>query len=122
MDDFTKTFNRQIGKRLRDARVLRGLSQEQLGAIVGVSFQQIQKYEKGLNGLSPARMKQFAESVDVTINHLYGVTDMEMPQITASRRKLLLLVQALQQLEKQRPATLTLLYDFIVGLAKGKDG
>lgn len=63
MDPSTNTLNRQIGKRLRDARLLRGLSQEQVGEIVGVSFQQVQKYENGSNRLSPARMKQFVRPV-----------------------------------------------------------
>jgi len=87
MDPFAKTLDRQIGKRLRDARVLRGLSQEKLGEIVGVSFQQVQKYENGTNGLSPARMRRFAEGLGVAINHLLGVTDIEMPDIKASRQR-----------------------------------
>jgi len=57
MDPLAKTLNRQIGKRICkricDARILCGLSQEQLGKMMGISFQQVQKYEKGLNGLSP---------------------------------------------------------------------
>ncbi len=122
MDPFTNTLNRQIGKRLRDARVLRGLSQERLGKMVGVSSQQVQKYENGTNRLSPARMKQFAASLAVTINYLFGATDVEMPHIGASPRKLLLLMQALQQLEEQHPATFLLLCDFIIGLAKRKNG
>jgi len=121
MDAFTKTLNRQIGKRLRAARILRGLSQEQLGEIVGVSFQQIQKYENGTNGLSPARMKRLAESLGVTINHLFGATAMEMPDIKGSRRKILLLMQALHQLERKHPATFTLLSSFIVELAEAQD-
>ena len=120
MDAFTKTLNRQIGKRLREARVLRGLSQQQLGKMVGVTFQQVQKYENGTNGLSPARMKRFADSLGVTINYLYGATDMEMPQIKASRQKILQLLQALNQLEQQQPAMFTLLCSFIAGLAESQ--
>jgi transcriptional regulator with XRE-family HTH domain len=118
MDASTKAFNRRIGKRLRDARLLRGLSQEKLGEIVGISFQQIQKYEKGTNGLSPTRMKQFAKSVGVTIGYFYGTADVEMPHVSASHRKLLILMQALKQLEKQQPAAFLKLFEFIVLLAR----
>jgi DNA-binding XRE family transcriptional regulator len=47
-------LDRIVGQRLRAARELRKLSQERLGEMLGVSFQQIQKYEKGTNG-SPRR-------------------------------------------------------------------
>jgi len=40
-------FNRKIGQRLRELRVLNGLTQTELGQKVGVSYQQVQKYERG---------------------------------------------------------------------------
>lgn len=58
----------------------------------------------------------------MTINYLFGATDMEIPEIKASRQKVLQLLQALNWLERQQPATFTLLCSFIVGLAEAQDG
>lgn len=54
-----------VGGRLRLKRTLAGLSQERLGDSVGLTFQQIQKYEKGANRISASRMFQFARVLDV---------------------------------------------------------
>ena len=118
----TKTNNRRTGERLRQLRILRGLTQENLGEMLGVSYQQIQKYETGLNALSLGRMQLCVKSLGVTIQHFLDGPDEKEPQTDLSRRKLLILMQALQQLEKQHPATFMLLCDFIVGLAKRKNG
>ena len=55
----TDTFT---GQRIREARVAAGLSQDELGKALGVSFQQIQKYEKGINRLSSGRLMQIAKA------------------------------------------------------------
>jgi len=49
-----------VGKRLRQARLLAGLSQEELGTGIGVSFQAVQKYEQGENRLSASRLYRAA--------------------------------------------------------------
>lgn len=54
-----------VGSRLRLRRTLVGLSQEKLGAAVDLTFQQIQKYEKGANRVSASRIYQFARLLDV---------------------------------------------------------
>jgi len=51
----------RVGRRLREARLLAGLSQSQLGARVGVTFQAVQKYESGENRLSASRLLGVAE-------------------------------------------------------------
>ncbi len=54
-----------VGSRLRLRRTLAGLSQEKLGEAVNLTFQQIQKYEKGANRVSASRMYQFARILGV---------------------------------------------------------
>ena len=49
-----------VGARLRMRRLLVGLSQEKLGAALGITFQQIQKYEKGANRISASRLQELA--------------------------------------------------------------
>ena len=65
-------IDRQVGSRVRMYRTMRGLSQERLGEALGVTFQQIQKYEKGTNRISASRLQQIAETFDVTIGNLYS--------------------------------------------------
>lgn len=58
-------YDAHIGARLRAARTLAGVSQERLGLSVGLSFQQIQKYEKGLNRIGGSRLQQFAQILNL---------------------------------------------------------
>jgi transcriptional regulator with XRE-family HTH domain len=50
-----------IGQKLKEIRMLMRLSQEQVGELIGVSFQQIQKYEMGTNRISASRLYEFAQ-------------------------------------------------------------
>ena len=54
-----------VGARLRMRRLLVGLSQEKLGAALGITFQQIQKYEKGANRISASRLQELARILQV---------------------------------------------------------
>jgi transcriptional regulator with XRE-family HTH domain len=54
-----------IGQRIRLRRTLKGMSQTDLGKALGISFQQIQKYEQGSNSLSVGRMLQMCTALDV---------------------------------------------------------
>jgi transcriptional regulator with XRE-family HTH domain len=54
-----------VGNRLKLRRALVGMSQDKLGQIVGLTFQQIQKYEKGANRIGASRLYQFATILDV---------------------------------------------------------
>jgi len=56
-----------VGQRVRLARLSVGFSQERLGEAVGITFQQIQKYEKGTNRISASRLFQFAEVLGVDV-------------------------------------------------------
>ena len=64
-----------LGKRLRRRRRLLGLTQQQLASVVGVRFQQIQKYECGANRISAARLWSLAEALEVPVGYFYdGLT------------------------------------------------
>ncbi|WP_375685468.1 helix-turn-helix domain-containing protein [Bartonella sp. TT110JLCBS] len=60
-----------IGKRIRQRRIAMGLSQKELGSYLGVSFQQIQKYEKGFNRVSAGCLLKIAQKLDVPISFFY---------------------------------------------------
>ena len=60
-----------VGARLRLARHLNNLSQETLGTAVGLTFQQIQKYERGSNRIGASRLFQFSEILDVPVGYFF---------------------------------------------------
>lgn len=60
-----------VGLRLRIRRSLLGLSQEKLAESIGLTFQQIQKYERGMNRISAGRLYQFAQILDVPVTWFY---------------------------------------------------
>ena len=65
-----------VGKRVRVRRTLLGMSQEQLGASLNITFQQVQKYERGANRISASRLWDISQILDVQISNFFdGMTD-----------------------------------------------
>ena len=64
-----------VGARVRQRRTLLGMSQEKLGAAVGLTFQQIQKYERGANRVGASRLFEFSKVLDVPVSYFFE----EMP-------------------------------------------
>ncbi len=60
-----------VGRKVREARAAKGMSQEQLGKMLGVSFQQVQKYEKGTNRIGSSRLWDIATSLDTPITYFF---------------------------------------------------
>jgi transcriptional regulator with XRE-family HTH domain len=61
-----------VGLRIRERRRALGLSQSQLAQALGVTFQQVQKYELGANRVSASRLAAIAEVLDTTCGRLFG--------------------------------------------------
>jgi len=61
----------EMGKKIRLRRVEQRISQSDLGEKLGVSFQQVQKYEKGVNRVGAARLQQIATALDVPVTFFY---------------------------------------------------
>lgn len=61
----------EIGKRVRQARVAAGLTQTQLADQLGITFQQVQKYEKGVNRIGGGRLYKIARVVGVKITYFF---------------------------------------------------
>jgi transcriptional regulator with XRE-family HTH domain len=60
-----------VGTRVRLRRMLLGMSQEKLGECLGLTFQQIQKYEKGVNRIGASRLYELAKVLSVSVNFFY---------------------------------------------------
>lgn len=67
-------IDRRVGARVREARVIVGLSQETLGNALGITFQQIQKYEKGTNRVAPSRLVVIARTLGKPVTWFYEGT------------------------------------------------
>jgi transcriptional regulator with XRE-family HTH domain len=67
-----------VGSRIRIRRSLLGMSQEQLGAHLGLTFQQIQKYEKGANRVGASRLFEISRVLNVSIPYFYDDMSREM--------------------------------------------
>ncbi len=68
-----------VGKKLKARRVIIGVSQEELGRAVGITFQQIQKYEKGQNRMSASRLFELSKALGVNVSYFYESLYNEMP-------------------------------------------
>lgn len=61
--------DKALGEKIRTRRVAAGMSQDTLGHALGVTFQQIQKYEKGVNRVSAVRLEQIAGALDESVSY-----------------------------------------------------
>ena len=66
-----ENFNLHLGKKLRMRRLSLGLTQTKVADAINVTFQQIQKYEKGTNGVSSIRLLQLSNYLKVPINYFF---------------------------------------------------
>ncbi len=81
-----KYENRRIGQVIKEARKARGMTQMKLSELIGVSYQQVQKYEKGSDNISVERLKQIAKAVNAPITLFFpgaAETVAETPAIYA---------------------------------------
>jgi transcriptional regulator with XRE-family HTH domain len=93
----------EVGAKLREYGIRSGLSQIELGAKAGVTFQQIQKYEYGTNAIATARLPSVCEALNISPNDLYGTlyttgkAREAVPQLSTFATKLALAVDGLSE-------------------------
>jgi transcriptional regulator with XRE-family HTH domain len=63
--------DKYVGSRVRMRRIMLGMSQEKLGEALGLTFQQVQKYEKGTNRVGASRLQQISEILQVSVSFLF---------------------------------------------------
>jgi transcriptional regulator with XRE-family HTH domain len=117
-----KNINIQIGARIRARRKDLGMSQADLANAVGVTFQQIQKYENGTNALYATRLYQFTEILRVPICYFFGnakepealIDKVASPHL--SDKECMEIMKSFQKIT--HPTTRKRLADFIRSVAK----
>jgi transcriptional regulator with XRE-family HTH domain len=93
-----------VGARVRTRRLLIGMNQETLARALGLTFQQVQKYEGGANRISASRLSQIADVLGVPISYFFS--DLEPDGAVPTLRE----VEARERL--QRPETIELIRSF----------
>lgn len=71
MQKVPNPIDRHVGSRVRMRRVLLSMSQEKLGEALGLTFQQVQKYEKGTNRIGASRLQQIAKILNVPVSFFF---------------------------------------------------
>jgi len=98
------TVDRQVGDRMRRRRILLGLTQDQLADALGISYQQIQKYETGANRISAGRLAQIAEVLEVQPGWFFGAPE-KVESAGGSSRAVIDLVRNFSRIEDERVRT-----------------
>ena len=94
-----ENFNRHLGSKLKLRRLSLGLTQTKVAKAINVTFQQIQKYEKGTNGVSSIRLLQLSNYLKVPINYFFEDFS-----------------EYLINVEKSKESPMTVNYNFLVKL------
>jgi transcriptional regulator with XRE-family HTH domain len=83
--------DRHVGARIRERRVMMGLSQQQLARMIGVTYQQAHKYERGLNRISAGRLFEIAQVLNVAVSWFFeGLADESEPSEISPRQRMCL--------------------------------
>ena len=81
----TTAVDTHIGQKIRARRNVLGLSQTELADAAGITFQQVQKYEKGTNRVGASRLQQFSEALDVPPSYFFDGAPTVGKKISAPR-------------------------------------
>ncbi|HET7084171.1 MAG TPA: helix-turn-helix transcriptional regulator [Rhizomicrobium sp.] len=80
----TNPIDVQVGNRVRIRRMLIGMSQERLGDLLGLTFQQVQKYEKGVNRIGAGRLFEVSRILNVPVEFFYEGLSSDQPGMAES--------------------------------------
>ncbi len=96
--------DRHVGARIRERRLMLGLSQQQLARLIGVTYQQAHKYERGLNRISAGRLFEIAQVLHVPISWFFEglIEGGESPTLTTGQRRVLELARNFSAIHNER--------------------
>src|SRR3954453_1180572 len=99
-------IDRHVGARVRERRIMLGLTQQQLAELVGTTYQQAHKYEKGLNRIAAGRLHALARALGVEPGYFFeGLGEPARP--TAQQRLLLELARSFAALPRRQQEAIT---------------
>lgn len=98
-----KEVDRYVGGRIRERRIMMGLTQQEMAELIGVTYQQAHKYERGINRVSAGRLFDIAQALGVPVSHFFdGLEDGVSLEATPRQRMCLELARNFGQITNQR--------------------
>lgn len=96
--------DRYVGLRIRERRIMLGLSQQQMAEMIGVTYQQTHKYERGINRISAGRLYEIAQVLKVPVSYFFEGLDEESAEsdLPPRQRMCLELARNFSQIESER--------------------
>jgi transcriptional regulator with XRE-family HTH domain len=86
----TQDIDRHVGARVRERRIMLGFTQQQLADLIGVTYQQAHKYERGINRISAGRLFEVAHVLSVPVNYFFEGLDGEQGRPVSPRERMCL--------------------------------
>jgi transcriptional regulator with XRE-family HTH domain len=86
----TQDVDRHVGARVRERRIMLGFTQQQLADLIGVTYQQAHKYERGINRISAGRLYEIAHVLSVPVNYFFDGLDGEAGRAVSPRERMCL--------------------------------
>jgi transcriptional regulator with XRE-family HTH domain len=84
-------IDRHVGARMRERRIMLGLTQQQLAALIGVTYQQAHKYETGVNRIAAGRLSGIAQALGVKVGYFYdGLASTPGPVKASPQQRLMI--------------------------------
>ncbi len=98
-----KEVDRFVGGRIRERRIMMGLTQQEMAELIGVTYQQAHKYERGINRVSAGRLYVIAQALGVPVSQFYeGLEDGAQLESTPRQRMCFEFVRNVGQISNQR--------------------
>jgi transcriptional regulator with XRE-family HTH domain len=91
-----------IGVRIRECRVLRGVTQQQLADLIGVTYQQIFKYEHGVNRVSAGRLYEIAQELDTPVESFSDGLEKSGGRLPHGRRRLFQIMRSVGEIKSDK--------------------
>ena len=86
----TQDVDRHVGARVRERRIMLGFTQQQLADLIGVTYQQAHKYERGINRISAGRLYEIAHVLSVPVNYFFEGLDGDSIRAVSPRERMCL--------------------------------
>jgi transcriptional regulator with XRE-family HTH domain len=95
--------DRHVGARIRERRIMLGLSQQQMADLIGVTYQQAHKYERGINRISAGRLYEIAQVLGVPVSYFFeGLDSKRATDLTARQRMCLELARNFSSINNEK--------------------
>ena len=99
----TQDIDRHVGARVRERRIMLGLTQQQLADLIGVTYQQAHKYERAINRISAGRLLEIAQVLGVPVNYFFAGLEQDNDRsVTPRERMCLELARNFAQIPNER--------------------